>query len=168
MKKDSLIAMVMAISCRGWAAPPHESLIESCLLAQSTSPSVALRDIDTHEVSQEDDYADGFNASYLVKFENVDVGYAEGHSTQALVYSGKIYRLSAALPVGNNGGIKPAAFNPALAQWSVATEGRQRYLCVSFDFDGLGRSGSFQNVHGGYLLNPKTQKLYFVVRDVSR
>ncbi|NHV26106.1 hypothetical protein [Burkholderia sp. D-99] len=163
-----VVAMVTAISCRAWAAPPHEHLIKSCLLAQSAAPSVAIQDIDAHEVSQEDDYADGFNASYLVGFEGADVGYAEGKSTQALVYSGKLYRLSAALPVGNNGGIKPVAFNPALAQWSLVTEGRQSYLCVSFNFDGLGRSGSFQNVHGGYLLNPETGNLYFVVRDVRK
>ncbi|VWC14599.1 hypothetical protein BLA23254_05458 [Burkholderia lata] len=168
MKKIGLSVAIMAVSCIGWAAPPGDGLVKSCLMAQSVSPSIAIQDIDTHEVSQEGDYADGFNASYVVKHEGADVGYAEGKSTQALIYAGKLYRLSAAIPVGNNGGIKPTAFDPALAEWSMATVGRQRYLCVSFDFDGLGRSGSYQNVHGGYLLNAKTKDLYFVVRDVRK
>ncbi len=168
MKKICSAVVVMAASITGWAAPPGEALVKSCLLAQSVSPSIVIRDINTHEVSQEDDYADGFNASYLVRHEGADVGYAEGKSTQALIYSGKLYRLSAAISVGNNRGIKPTAFNPALAQWSIAGDGRQRYLCVSFNFDGLGRSGSFQNVHGGYLVNAKTKDLYFVVRDVRK
>ena len=170
MKKISLsgAVAVMAVSGIGWAAPPGDGLVKSCLMAQPFSPSVAIKRIDTHEVSQEDGYADGFNASYVVKHDGSDVGYAEGKSTQALIYAGKVYRLSAAIPVGNNGGIKPTAFNPALAEWSMATVGHQRYLCVSFNFDGLGRSGSFQHVHGGYLLNTKTKDLYFVVRDVRK
>jgi hypothetical protein len=168
MKKIGLSVAIMAVSGIGWAAPPGDGLVKSCLMAQSVSPSIAIQGIDTHEVSQEDDYADGFNASYVVKHEGADIGYAEGKSTQALIYAGKLYRLSAAIPVGNNGGIKPTAFNPALAEWSMATVGRQRYLCVSFNFDGLGRSGTFQHVHGGYLLNAKTKDLYFVVRDVRK
>ncbi|WP_175965816.1 hypothetical protein [Burkholderia sp. BCC0322] len=168
MKKIGLLVAIMAVSGIGWAAPPGDGLVKSCLMAQSVSPSIAIQGINTHEVSQEGDYADGFNASYVVKHEGADVGYAEGKSTQALIYAGKLYRLSAAIPVGNNGGIKPTAFNPALAEWSMATVGRQRYLCVSFNFDGLGRSGSYQNVRGGYLLNAKTKDLYFVVRDVRK
>ncbi|VWD15214.1 hypothetical protein BLA39750_03503 [Burkholderia lata] len=168
MKKIGLSVAIMAVSGIGWAAPPGDGLVKSCLMAQSVSPSIAIQDINTNEVSQEGDYADGFNASYVVKHEGADVGYAEGKSTQALIYAGKLYRLSAAIPVGNNGGIKPTAFNPALAEWSMATVGRQRYLCVSFNFDGLGRSGAYQNVRGGYLLNANTKDLYFVVRDVRK
>ncbi|MDN7486491.1 MULTISPECIES: hypothetical protein [Burkholderia] len=168
MKKIGLSVAIMAASCIGWAAPPGDGLVKSCLMAQSVSSSIAIQEINTQEVSQEDDYADGFNVSYVVKHEGVDVGYAEGKSTQALIYAGKLYRLSTAIPVGNNSGIKPTAFNPALAEWSMATVGRQRYLCVSFNFDGLGRSGTFQHVHGGYLLNAKTGDLYFVVRDVGK
>ncbi|HDR9484929.1 TPA: hypothetical protein QDC20_005596 [Burkholderia aenigmatica] len=167
MKKICLAVVVMAAYSIGWAASPGESLVKSCLLAQSVSQSVAIEGINTHEVSQEDAYAAGYNASYLVKHDRVDVGYAEGKSTQALIYSGKLYRLPTAMPIGNNGGIKPAAFNPALAEWSIAREGRQRYLCVSFNFDGLGRSGSFQNVRGGYLLDSVSRVLYFFVRNVD-
>lgn len=167
MKKICLTVVVMAAYSIGWAASPGEGLVKSCLLAQSVSQSVAIEGINTHEVSQEDDYAAGFNASFLVKHERADVGYAEGKSTQALIYAGKLYRLPAAMPVGNNGGIKPTAFNPALAEWSIARAGRQRYLCVSFNFDELGRSGSFQKVRGGYLLDSVSRVLYFFVRNVD-
>jgi hypothetical protein len=81
---------------------------------------------------------------------------------------GKLYRLSKAIALGEVHGIKPGEFDPALAQWSIATEGAQQYFCVSFNFDGLGRSGSFQNVLGGYLLNTRTKEMYFVVRDVRQ
>jgi hypothetical protein len=167
MKKAGFAAVFTLASSIGWATPPDENLVKSCLQAQSVTPSITIRKINADEVFQEDDYADGFNASYIFKYKNADVGYAEKRSDLALIYSGKLYRLSHSTPLGNNGEIKPAAFNPTLAQWSIAKEGRHQYLCVSFNFDGLGRSGSFQHVHGGYLLNSKTKNLYFVVRDIK-
>ncbi|KAB0635977.1 hypothetical protein [Burkholderia latens] len=167
MKMSIFAALIMVIASIGWAAPPSESVVKSCLLAQSAASSVAIQNIDVDEVLQQDDYADGFNARYLFKYKDIDIGYADGKSDQALIYSGNIYPFSRSISVGNNGEIKPASFNPTLAQWSIAKDGRQRYVCVSFNFDGLGQSGSFQSVHGGYLLNSKTKKLYFAVRDVK-
>lgn len=160
--------LLMIVSDLGCAAPPDENMVKSCLQAQSITSSVTIKLLNTNEITQEDDYADGFNASYMFKYRGGDAGYAEGKSDQALIYFGKIYRLSEALSIGDNHGIKPGEFNPTLAQWSIAKGGRQQYFCVSFNFDGLGRSGTFQNVHGGYLLNTKTTNLYFVVRDVEQ
>lgn len=167
MKKSTFAVAIMLASSIGRAAPPGENLIKSCLQAQSVASSVTIRNIDVEEASQEDRYADGFNASYVFEYEGADTGYAEKKSDQALIYFGKLYRLSKSIPIGNNDGVKSTAFNPTLAQWSLAKDGHQQYLCVSFDFDGLGQSGSFQSVRGGYLLNSKTKNLYFVVRDIK-
>lgn len=56
-------------------------------------------------------------------------------------------------------------FAPSLADWSMVMDGKERYLCVSFNFEGLGRSGNFQNVRGGYLLSISpakgSQRLFF-------
>jgi hypothetical protein len=152
----------------GYGAPPDANLVKSCLLAQASVPSITIRSLNAHEVSQEDDYAAGFNATYIFKYRGSDVGYAEGKADQALIYLNKIYRLSMAVPLGDNHGIKPDAFDPTLAQWSLAKQGHQEFFCVSFNFNGLGESGSFQNVYGGYLLNTKTKVMYFVARDVRQ
>jgi hypothetical protein len=45
-----------------------------------------------------------------------------------------------------------------LAMWGYVHEGKQRLLCVNFNFDGIGRSGSFQNVHGLYLMPIRASK----------
>ncbi|NYH21620.1 hypothetical protein [Paraburkholderia bryophila] len=166
--KSAFAAMIMVVSSIGWAAPPSENLVKSCLQARAVAPSVTIRNINVDEVFQEDDYANGFNAGYILKYEGTDMGYAERKPDQALIYSGKLYRLSKSIPIGNNGKAKPAAFNPMLAQWSLAKEGKHQYFCVGFNFDGLGQSGSFQNVHGGYLLNLKNRDLYFAVRDIRQ
>ncbi|MBE1162210.1 hypothetical protein [Dyella acidiphila] len=100
------------------------------------------------------------------EYKGAEVGYAKGKSGRALIYSGKLYRLSKAVPVGDNHGIEPSVFTPSLAEWSIAREGQQHYFCVSFNFDGLGQSSSFQGVRGGYLLNLQTRVLYFAVRRI--
>jgi len=167
MKTNIFAVAAMFASSIAWAVPPSESLIKSCLQAQSVGRSISIRNINVGEVFQEDDYSDGFNVTYIFKYKGSDIGCAESSLDQALMYRRRLYRLSKSIPVGNNRGVKPAAFNPMLAQWSLVNDGGQRYLCVSFNFDGLGRSGSFQRVHGGYLLNQNTKGLYFFVHDVK-
>ncbi|MGG1946321.1 hypothetical protein AB1286_16115 [Trinickia sp. NRRL B-1857] len=168
MIKSSFGVATMLASCVGWAMPPSENLIRSCLRAQSIVQAVTIQNIDVSEVYQEDGYADGFNASYFFKHNGVDIGYAERKLDRALIYREKLYGLYESVPIGDNRGYKPADFSPALAQWSLAKDGSQQYLCVSFNFDGVGRSGSFQSVVGGYILNEQTKSLYFVVRDTEK
>ena len=43
-------------------------------------------------------------------------------------------------------------FNPYEAIWGEAREGSKSYICATFNFDGLGKSGSFQSVRGLYLI----------------
>jgi hypothetical protein len=50
----------------------------------------------------------------------------------------------------------------ALADWSLIQENGKQYLCVSDQFDGVGRSGSFQKARYGYLLETaKKGRLFF-------
>lgn len=168
MKKIAFAVMYLIVSSVSPAAPPTEDMVKSCLRAQPVAPSITFRTLDAHTIASEDNYAGSFDASYLVKYRGTDAGYAESKTDQALIYLGKIYRLSKAIPLGRNGGVKSGSFDPTLAQWGVVTELSSNYLCVSFDFDGLGRSGVFQNIRGGYLLNEKTRLLYFAVRDIRK
>lgn len=150
------------------AAQPNESIVNSCLRAETIVPSVTVVSLSADEITREDKYVDGFDALYKFEYRGSDVGYAENKKYQALIYLGKLYRLSMARPLGDSHGIKPGPFNPALAQWSIASRNNKEFFCVSFNFDGLGRSGNFQNVRGGYLLDAATKSLYFVVRDIRK
>ncbi|MFP3569725.1 hypothetical protein [Paraburkholderia sp. SIMBA_030] len=167
MKRVAFAALMgLIVSGASCAAQPDETIVKSCLQAQAIAPSVTIQSLNTGEITQDDKYVDGFHALYMFEYRGSDVGYAESKEDQALIYLGKLYRLSKAVPFGNNRGIKHSAINPTLAQWSIARENNKKYFCVSFNFDGLGRSGDFQNVHGGYLLDTATKFLYFVVRDI--
>jgi hypothetical protein len=168
MKKFILSTLIVVFSDIAYAFPPGEPLVKSCLLGKSVDSSIAIRSLAADQIVQENNYGNGFDAPFTFRDRGVEVGYAESKTDQALIYSRKLYRLSRSRPLRNNRTIKPGPFNPTLAQWSIAKEGAQQYFCVSFNFDGLGRSGTFQNVHGGYLLNTKTRHLYFVVRDTRQ
>jgi hypothetical protein len=104
----------------------------------------------------------------MFKYRHADMGYAERKDEKALIFFGKLYRLSKAVPLGDNHRVKPSEFEPSLADWSFVEEGRQNFFCVSFNFSGLGQSGDFQNIRGGYLLNLKTKNLYFAIRDIRQ
>ena len=58
----------------------------------------------------------------------------------------------------------PAEFSPALASWSKVKNAGGTFLCVNFNFDGLGHSGSFQKFKGAYLLGMGRgkDKLYYI------
>jgi hypothetical protein len=168
MKKIVVSSLVMLLCNSGYGAPPDENIVKSCLLAHASAPSVTILHLNPREFSQEDDYADGFNATCKFKYNGADAGYAERKSDRALIYLNKIYTLTTALPVGDNHKITPSEFEPTLAQWSIVKKKREKFFCVSFNLEGLGQSGNFQNVVGGYLINTRTKEMFFVVRDVKQ
>ncbi|WP_322052973.1 hypothetical protein [Paraburkholderia bannensis] len=168
MKRIFVFAVLTAIAwSKVWAAGPDEDLIKSCLQATSTHPAVNVEAIPVHEDTEKDDYKQGFDAKFMFTYAGSYAGYAVGKSDQALIFHGKLYRISRAVPAGNNHNLEPSEFDPRLAVWSIAKEGKRKYFCVGFNFDGLGRSGSFQHVYGGYVLDERTGKLYFAVRELQ-
>lgn len=160
-----LSAMAMQCAC---AAPPSREAVFSCLSAQPVSHHVKVTSIQTNEVMEEDNYKQGYNATYLLKHLGRDIGYAERDGTTAIIYDGRIYPTRSSRPLLKSE-MQPDGFQPSLAEWSFVEEGRLRYFCVSYNFEGLGQSGSYQNVRGGYLL-PVGQKgdntLYYAVADI--
>jgi hypothetical protein len=64
----------------------------------------------------------------------------------------------------------PTAFNPYTAQWGEARQGKKIYYCVTFNFGGLGESGSFQNIRGVYLIAVKNLRpeLFYFAGDLRQ
>lgn len=166
MKKIVPATAAMLMSAMGYAASPSEHVLMSCLEAEAVAPSVTIKNLNTEEVTRQEKYAEGFDALYMFEYRGSDVGYAQGEGGDAVIYLGRLGRLSKAISVGDNRGIKLGSFNPFLAEWRIVKGQNREYLCVSFSFDGLGRSGDYQNVRGGYLLDTATKYLYFAVRDI--
>jgi len=133
------------------AAAPSQLAVYSCLAAQSVSPTVKWRDVSSKEINSEDDYKDGYDATYYIVVEGKELGYAEKGESKAILYDRNIYpiKLAQALPGFD---VHPTELNPFSAEWGTVQDSRGRYLCVSFPFGVLGQSGSFQSNRSAYLI----------------
>lgn len=143
----SLSVAVMAASAH--AAKPSADVVDACLLGESRGHATWTA-IATDEVGRDDDFRGGHKAT-LFRAHGRDVGYAEKGGRDGLIWGRAIVPLKHAVPL-DQPPETPSAFTPLLADWSTIQQGPQRFLCVNFNFDGLGRSGSFQKVHGLYLM----------------
>lgn len=149
------------------AAMPSKIMQSSCLLGEATSRTVHMMQLSTNLISEQESYSDGYDAIYYFMDGKTEIGYGEKSGKGALIYSGKIYPLDTARVI-SKAHTEPSEFSPALASWSRVKDASGSYLCVNFNFDGIGRSGSFQNFKGGYLLDIGGGKryLYYVEGDV--
>lgn len=171
MKKIIALLASTVLATTTYAHGVSEALVSSCLKGKPTTRHIVTDNLDTSQVEEEDNYKDGYNAIYFFQINNKDIGYAEknnqGHD-KAIIYDGNIYKLKSASSSGDNNGIAPPEFTPSLATWSILSDIHDKYLCISFNFDGIGRSGDYQNIRGGYLLDLNSRKLIYAVRNISR
>ena len=151
------------------AAEPSGGAKLSCLAARSVSPTIKYAELATHDIYSEDDYLDGYQATYYLKHARQNIGYAEKGKEAALIYGRHLYPLrSATTTTGTRG--HPDLFDPYLASWGTMKDGKAEYLCASFNFEGLGGSGNFQALRGGYLLaigKGMTHQLYYITGSLA-
>ncbi len=150
-----------------FAMSPTADVAYSCLSGEAFSKDVKIEAVPSEEVASSERFYRGYSATYLINFKGHDLGYAESKEGDALIFGAHLYPLLGASNLLKHKVFKPSTFKPELAQWSSIEEAGVQYLCVNFNFEGLGRSGSFQNVHGAYLLPTKPSgKLYYLIEDI--
>lgn len=159
--------MLGALSAHA-AARPSPAVVDTCLRTESTSPKVRYIPIaaDAFQVTEDEEAGE---SEIALKYGKDTVGTWEVKKPQAfgLLFNGKKTPLARVTRLVKDKA--PAAFNPYEAIWGEAREGRNAYICATFNFDGLGKSGSFQNVRGLYLIerharNPVT---YYTVGNIE-
>lgn len=147
-------------------AAPSSTVINSCLTTEAVSSSIHYVKLKPTNYYQEED--DDIT-SMTFKFEGLATGTWESSSTKkfGLVYKDQKVRQQNFVRLGLD---EPTRFDPTLAQWGVVTTANQTYLCTAFNFDGLGQSGSFQNIRGVYIIEVKKRpaKIYYIVSDARR
>ena len=151
MKRLCLLLLSGLIAVNVHAKTPSKMVILSCLAAQAMSPSVKWRPIATDKIYSEEDYKDGFDATYYVIFGGKQVGYAEREDEKAIIYGGQIFPIAQArmLPGFDE---RPTELNPFSADWATLADKSGSYLCVSFPFGDIGQSGRFQKYRSAYLI----------------
>lgn len=141
-------------------AAPSEDIVKSCL-SSTAGGGVSRTAIETGSIYLEDDYQPGYRAEYLL-YGGMEIGSAKSRRGDALLYRGRLYPLRRAVKLPQTRSRERPAIQVALADWSLIRENGKQYLCVSDQFDGIGRSGSFQKARYGYLLETwKKGRLFF-------
>jgi hypothetical protein len=170
MKRMYLFLLCSPVMLDAYAAFPSNAAVQSCLAAQSTSPSITWQDLPTSEIYSEDDYIDGFDASYYIIAEGKEIGYAEKGELKAVLYDRIVYpiKLAQAIPGFE---VRPTELDPFSAAWGTVSDASGKYLCISFPFGVLGQSGSFQTNRSAYLLDlgsGHTQRvLFYASRNIT-
>ena len=160
---------IVAMATNAHAIKPSDDVVKACLQSESHG-GATLTPIATNEVTSDDEFQGGYKATTFT-VNGRDVGYAEKEGRDGLIWGRIVVPLKLATPL-DQPPEAPSTFTPLLADWSTINQGSQRFLCVNFNFDGLGRSGSFQKVHGLYLMNiPQRVKakpaLFYGVRRIE-
>jgi hypothetical protein len=164
MKPFCLVAAILICFPRLASAAIPEQVINSCLKTESTR-DVRYIDLAPAMFASEEDEDTKRNTVTITHGRHT---YGIWESTNSDEF-GLVYN-SASLPAAKMqrvGSEAPAPFDPYTAQWGEARHGKQTYLCITFNFQGLGQSGSFQNIRGTYAIDPRMPpKFYYAVGDI--
>lgn len=163
-----ILFLLLLTSSYAFASTPSKEAISSCLGSKSYQDAQFFR-IPANTYFEYDEPKNGYTFNYMIHNarDHVEVGLAQNERGAALVFGSSVYPLRNAIVVNKEAG-EPYEFFPNLAQWGTVKTPKESYLCVSFNFDGIGRSGSFQNIVGAYLLSKaSSKKLYYTVENLK-
>jgi hypothetical protein len=164
--KTLFIVMVIGCSpCLVSAAVPSQQIIHGCLKTESVSNG-HYDDISPRNFTvDEDEFRN--RTSKTISHRRNTVGIWESMDSEAfgLVYNTTFIPSAKIIKLGSE---PPTPFIPFTAKWGEARQGKSRYVCITFNFEGLGQSGSYQNIRGLYLIevSKRPPKFYYMVGDI--
>lgn len=153
MKPLLAVLLMSFISLHAYARPSRP-VVDACLKTSSVAAKAVYTPIpaEAFEVAEDEDTG---RIETTLRHGNDVIGVWELRSPKAF----GLYFNGSETPLDRVGRLNkrhvPVAFNPYTATWGEIREGAKRYICITFNFDGLGQSGSFQNVRAIYLMAPK-------------
>lgn len=129
-------------------AEPNKEVIETCMNGASNSTRITYASLpsDAFEIASDEKAR---RTETTLDQGNVGIWQTERPSTFGLIYKGKDISLRQVRSLSRE---KPVQFDPLLADWGTIRLGSASWICITFNFDGLGQSGRFQSVHGMYLI----------------
>lgn len=149
-------------------ATPNPAIVEACLRTESVSPTIVYTPFDASAFEVIED-VDAGKTTIVVHHENGTVGTWERKKPPAfgLIFNGKETPLTHVVRLGKSSA--PTAFNAYEAMWGMAQDDRKSYICATFNFDGLGKSGSLQNLRGLYLIERgrRAKKTFYTMGNIA-
>ncbi|MDF3832436.1 hypothetical protein P3W85_05690 [Cupriavidus basilensis] len=147
MKQRFYFLLFFALPATTYAQAPPAPVVESCLIFDAIHPSLRIDKIDG-VATINDDPQRGYS-TYTYDYRGLRVGYATRAGKSDLIIFGKH-----ATPLSKAKGIEgasPEKINASKADFGIIHHNNNDYYCISSDFDGIGRSGTFQNIRMAYI-----------------
>jgi hypothetical protein len=163
--KFCIAGMILVSTCIIAVAQPSREVIETCVKNASSTPRVTYTRTPANAVEITKD-EDAKQTETTIRYGKDVIGTWEAASSPhfGLTYNGKQIPLNQAVPLSSE---VASEFNPLLAMWGAIREGAKSYICITFNFEGLGQSGSFQSVRGIYLID-RTERNFHAYYTVGR
>lgn len=141
-------------------------VVNACLKTESTN-RVKYSDISPSIFSVEQDSDAQLESTVIIyRRERFGVWESSKNSSFGIQYNDYRIKLSEIVRIGNDG---PISFTPYTAQWGVAKYGVKNFFCITFNFPGVGQSGTFQNIRGLYIIDrQKIPKFYYTTGDIRK
>ncbi|MCT7326057.1 hypothetical protein [Ralstonia mojiangensis] len=164
------IALFFGLFSLNALAQIPESVVRSCMLLESSGPDVEYSELEsTGTIS--DDEIPGYSLFSYARHDQI-FGYAAANKgSRDLIAVGTMrVPISRAERLGRE---RPQRIDSSKAVFSILTKAHKDYFCIASNFDGLGRSGSFQNVRQAYIApltvapsGSRMEAVYYGVRDI--
>jgi hypothetical protein len=162
---------ILVIAVSNVFAAPSPAVTRTCLKANNASATVKYTPIESSDwlVSEDEDEK---RTETTLRHGKQTIGVWEVKSPPAfgLIANGSAIALDHVTSV--TAGQAPVSFNPYLAMWGTVREGARSYVCITFNFEGLGQSGSYQDIRGAYLIeragrSKRVPKVFYVAGRAS-
>lgn len=149
-------------------ATPSREVLDTCLQTKTVFPKAPYVDLTPHEFLVEEDEDRNITSTTFVH-NNKSFGLWENVKSHnfGMVLNGHEIPASDVQRLSKHA---PSAFNPYTSLWGEIRTMAQTYLCVTYNFEGLGESGSFQNIRATYILDlgARPPKIYYAVGDIRK
>jgi hypothetical protein len=160
------VALMMLMYTGGVGASPTKKITDSCLTTDPISRDISYVDLSPSSFYVEaDDVRNIESKTILHRNQSFGIWEKPDSSMFGLIAGGREVPVSEVIKLGE---AAPSTFTPYTAQWGEVRDAKEAYLCITFNFEGLGQSGSFQNIRGMYLfdLTRRPAAIYYLVGDV--
>lgn len=175
MRSFLIAALLCSMIPSVYAKIPSQRVIDACLLTETRTAKgvkytyIAKTGITENEVDNLDN-KDEKKTSTVIDIGKDEFGVWKTVSPKAygLVYNGKEIDIRKVKSLTKRA--KPTEIDVGMTSAGIAKEGADTFVCVAFLFEGLGQSGSFQNVRGAYIIDKKAKVFmpYYVVGDIRK
>ncbi len=174
MKKTFAGGLLSLLALAVQAKTPSQRVVDSCLSTHSTSKTVRYthtKNFSVNEINEvDDDHMGAEKISTVVEIGKDTFGVWSSKTPKGygLVFNDKEMPLHRVTRLDNRNA--PVEINLYKSIYGIAREGSSSYLCVTFNFDGLGESGSYQNIRGLYLIDrtARSFKAYYAAGDIRK